>query len=168
MNAEFPRKKLFAWTAIVQPPLLRWAQKIMNETRKDDETVHKFIELRSRGQSFSRIADELGVAKSTLINWSREHQYLIQNLRAMEWEQFLEQNVTFRQDRLHALSDELHRVEVEFARRDLSSVPTAQLPYVAEQLRRRLERESTPPRFRADFVPDGRADEVRVTQEWSA
>ncbi len=44
---------------------------------KDQDTVQKFIELRSKGVSFARIADQLGVAKSTLILWSREHQHLI-------------------------------------------------------------------------------------------
>jgi orotate phosphoribosyltransferase-like protein len=34
---------------------------------KDQETVQKFIELRSKGISFARIAEQLGVAKSTLV-----------------------------------------------------------------------------------------------------
>jgi hypothetical protein len=37
---------------------------------KDQETVQKFIELRAQGWSFVRIAAELGVAKSTLTEWS--------------------------------------------------------------------------------------------------
>jgi hypothetical protein len=57
---------------------------------KDQRTVLRFIELRSAGVSFARIAEQLGVAKSTLINWSREHQHLIQNLRAIEWEDFVD------------------------------------------------------------------------------
>jgi len=48
---------------------------------KDQESVQKFIELRAQGVTFARIADQLGVAKSTLILWSRQHQHLIQNLR---------------------------------------------------------------------------------------
>ena len=38
---------------------------------KDQETVQKFIELRAQGWSFARIAAELGVAKRTVIEWSR-------------------------------------------------------------------------------------------------
>jgi hypothetical protein len=37
---------------------------------KDQETVQKFIELRAQGSGFVRIAAELGVAKSTLTEWS--------------------------------------------------------------------------------------------------
>ena len=55
---------------------------------KDQETVQKFIELRSAGLSYNRIAEQIGVAKGTLINWSREHQHVIQNLRTIEWEAF--------------------------------------------------------------------------------
>jgi orotate phosphoribosyltransferase-like protein len=72
---------------------------------KDQETVQKFIELRSKGSSFARIADQLGVAKSTLILWSREHQHLIQNLRTIEWEDFVDRTLASKQERLKALSD---------------------------------------------------------------
>ena len=43
---------------------------------KDQQTVQQFIELRARGISFAKIAQQLGVAKSTLVNWSREHRHL--------------------------------------------------------------------------------------------
>ena len=39
---------------------------------KDQETVQKFIELRAQGWSFVRIPVDLGVAKSTLTEWSRK------------------------------------------------------------------------------------------------
>jgi hypothetical protein len=49
---------------------------------KDQETVQKFIELRAQGWSFVRIAAELGVAKSTLTEWSRKFRFEINNRRA--------------------------------------------------------------------------------------
>jgi transposase-like protein len=36
------------------------------------ETRQKFIERRAQGWSFVRISSELGVARSTLIEWSRQ------------------------------------------------------------------------------------------------
>jgi hypothetical protein len=90
---------------------------------KDQETVQRFIELRSTGVSFVRLAEQLGVAKSTLINWSREHQHLIQNLRAIEWEDFVDRTLASRQERLKAVSEQLRRLEAELARRDLASPP---------------------------------------------
>ena len=53
---------------------------------KDQETQQKFVDLRARGRSFARIAEELQVSKRTLIEWSRKFQFEIQNQRAIELE----------------------------------------------------------------------------------
>ncbi len=39
---------------------------------KDQETIQKFIELRSQGWTYARLMAELNVSKPTLINWSRK------------------------------------------------------------------------------------------------
>jgi len=133
---------------------------------KDQDTVQRFIELRSRGLSFGRIAEQLGVAKSTLILWSREHQHLIQNLRTIEWEEFVDKTLASKQERFQALSDHLRRLDAELARRDLSSIPTPRLLTLAEQLRRRLDRECGDTSFSAG-VELCRDDETRpAVQEW--
>ena len=135
---------------------------------KDHETVQKFIELRSKGISFARIAEQLGVAKSTLILWSREHQHLIQNLRSIEWEDFVDRTLASKQERLKVVSEQLRRLEAELANRDLASVPTPRLHSMAEQLRRRIERESGSPVFSAG-VELSRDDESRpAIQDWHA
>ena len=41
----------------------------------NEKTVQRFVELRSQGWSFARIATELNVSKPTLIQWSRKHQF---------------------------------------------------------------------------------------------
>jgi transposase len=38
----------------------------------DQETIARFIFLRSQGWSYDRITPELGVSKPTLIKWSRQ------------------------------------------------------------------------------------------------
>jgi transposase-like protein len=135
---------------------------------KDQETIQKFIELRSKGVSFARIAEQLGVAKSTLILWSREHQHLIQNLRAIEWEDFVDRTLASKQERLKALSEQLRRLDSELARRDLASVPTNQLQTMAERIRRRLDRECGSTLFSAG-VELSREDETRpAIQDWHA
>ena len=135
---------------------------------KDQETVQRFIELRSQGVSFQRIADQLGVAKSTLILWSREHQHLVQNLRAIEWEDFVDRTLASKHDRLKVLSEQLRRLDTELARRDLASVPTPRLLSMAEQLRRRLDRECGSTLFSAG-VELCRDDETRqAVQDWHA
>jgi transposase-like protein len=135
---------------------------------KDQETIQKFIELRSKGVSFARIAEQLGVAKSTLILWSREHQHLIQNLRVIEWEDFIDRTLVSKQERLKALSEQLQRLDSELARRDLASVSTAQLQTMAERIRRRLDRECGSTLFSAG-VELSRDDETRpAVQDWHA
>ena len=53
---------------------------------KDQETKEGFVELRAKGWSFDRIAQELRVSKQTLINWRREFALQISNLKAIELE----------------------------------------------------------------------------------
>jgi hypothetical protein len=135
---------------------------------KDQEIVQQFIELRSQGVSFSRIASKLAVAKSTLILWSRQHQHLIQNLRAIEWEDFVDRVLASKQERLQAASEQLRRLDAELARRDVASIPTPRLLTMAEQLRRRLDRECAPPQFSAG-VELSRDDESRAAiEDWHA
>jgi hypothetical protein len=56
----------------------------------DQETIARFIFLRSQGWSFNRIAVELQLSKPTLIKWGRQHQFEIANLRATETEALAE------------------------------------------------------------------------------
>ena len=53
---------------------------------KDNETKDRFIELRSQGLPFAKIAAELNVSKTALINWERDFKEEIDNLRAIELE----------------------------------------------------------------------------------
>jgi transposase-like protein len=135
---------------------------------KDQETVQKFIELRAQGISYRAIARQLNVAPSTLFNWSRQHQHLINNLQAIEWEEVLARTLAPRQQRVQAIADQLRRLETELANRDLSSVPTARLIGLTDLLRRRLERECGSLQFSAS-VELSRDDETReAVQEWKA
>ena len=53
---------------------------------KDNKTKARFIELRGQGLPLKSIADELGVSKTTLVNWERDLKEQIDNVRAMELE----------------------------------------------------------------------------------
>ena len=53
---------------------------------KDNKTKARFIELRGQGLPLKSIADELGVNKTTLVNWERDLKEQIDNVRAMELE----------------------------------------------------------------------------------
>jgi len=87
----------------------------------------KFIELRAKGWSFDRIAKELGKAKQTLIDWSKELQDEIANRKALELETLYETYYLQRESRLQTFGAMLTKIKEEVMSRDLSDVPTDKL-----------------------------------------
>lgn len=94
---------------------------------KDNETRRKFIELRAKGYSFSKIAKELNIAKSTLIAWSKEHLMEIENLKAVEHESLQEQFYMTKKARIELLGRQVERMKKELENRDFSDVPSDKL-----------------------------------------
>jgi len=48
------------------------------------DTKSQFLELRAKGWSLSRIAQQIGVAKRTLVDWNAQHKLELETLRAFE------------------------------------------------------------------------------------
>ena|ERR1044071_6318473 len=130
------------------------------------ELKQKFVERRAQGHSFTRIASELGVARSTLQEWSRALRFQIQNRRALELDDLQDRLLGPRQARAQGFAEKLARVENELRNRDLAGVSTARLFSLADSLRRQIERETADVTFVAP-VKDIPADEyVEQVQEW--
>lgn len=91
------------------------------------ETKERFIELRAKGWSFDKIAKELGKAKQTLIDWSKELEDEIANLKALELEALYETYYLQRESRLQTFGAMLTKIKKEVESRDLSDVPTDKL-----------------------------------------
>lgn len=91
------------------------------------ETKEKFIELRAKGWSFDKIAKELGKAKQTLIDWSKELQDEIANLKALELEALYEKHYLLKENRIETFGVLLRKLKDEVMSRDLSDVPTDKL-----------------------------------------
>ncbi len=87
----------------------------------------KFIELRAKGWSFDRIAKELGRAKQTLIDWSKDLQEEISNRKALELEALYETYYLQRENRLQMFGAMLTKIKEEVEGRDLSDVATDKL-----------------------------------------
>ncbi len=94
---------------------------------KDNKTRQKFIELRAKGISFSKIAKELNVSKSTLIAWSKEHLMEIENMKAVEIESLQEQFYMTKKARIELLGRQVERMKKELENRDFSDVPSDKL-----------------------------------------
>jgi hypothetical protein len=91
------------------------------------ETKERFIELRAKGWSFDRIAKELGKAKQTLIDWSKELQDEVANRKALELEALYETYYLLKENRLQTFGGLLNKIKDEVLSRDLSDVPTDKL-----------------------------------------
>jgi hypothetical protein len=86
-----------------------------------------FVQLRAKGLPYLRIAERLGVAKSTLANWNAELEAQIASARAMELEALQEEFFLLKEGRIRLLGEQLQRLRQELASRDLNSVPTDKL-----------------------------------------
>jgi predicted transcriptional regulator len=91
------------------------------------ETKERFIELRAKGWSFDKIAKEIGKAKQTLIDWSKELQDEIANRKASELEALYETYYLLKENRLQTFGAMLTKIKEEALKRDLSDVPTDKL-----------------------------------------
>lgn len=87
----------------------------------------KFIELRAKGYSFDKIALELGKAKQTLIDWSKELQDEIANVKALELEALYERYYLLKESRLQTFGEMITKIKAEIEKRQLSDVPTDKL-----------------------------------------
>jgi len=91
------------------------------------EVKQKFIELRAQGWSFDKIAKELGKAKQTLIDWSKELKEEIANYKALELEALYESYYLLKEARIKRFGDIVNKLTEEIQDRDLSEVPTDKL-----------------------------------------
>jgi transposase-like protein len=94
---------------------------------KDHRTKEQFVELRAKGWSFARIAEELKVNKQTLINWSKEFSLEISNLRAIELEALQEKYFLLKEKRIEVFGERLQAIKEELDRRDLKEIATEKL-----------------------------------------
>ena len=94
---------------------------------KDNKTKEKFIELRAKGLSYDSISKELSVSKQTLINWSKEFELELSNLRAVELESLCEQYLIKKEKKLEMLSELLEKVKKNLLERDLNDMDSEQI-----------------------------------------
>jgi len=122
---------------------------------KDQETRGRFIELRAQGLSFDKISKELQVSKQTLIDWSKNLQEEIRNLKAIELEALQEKYFLTQAKRLELFGERLKAIKEELDKRDLNDVPTDKLIELFLKFHRVLKDEFAPLELeRKDFGAD--------------
>ena len=129
------------------------------------ETKNKFIELRAKGYSFDKIAKELGKAKQTLIDWSKDLEEEIANLKALELEALYEEFYLVKEDRIRRLGKILKSIEDELLDRDLSDVATDRLLDLLLKYRAKIEEDLVEPTFKSrEEISEEEADR-KILQE---
>ena len=112
------------------------------------DTKERFIELRAKGWSFDKIAQELGKAKQTLIDWSKELEEEIANLKALELEALYEKHYLLKENRLQVFGELLSKIKEEALSRDLSDVPTDKLLELLLKYSNQVNEEIVEPKFK--------------------
>ena len=91
---------------------------------KDLAVKEEFIRLRAEGLSFSKIANQLGVSRPTLIKWSGELQSQISAARYAQLEALAEQYGLLKEARIKAFGQLLEKLMAELKQRELAEIPT--------------------------------------------
>jgi len=97
------------------------------DDRGKEEQKIRFIHLRAKGNSYARIAKELGVSKGTLVNWNTELEAEISQIRSIELEALQEEFFLLKEGRIRLLGEQLKSIQDEISKRDLSKVKTDKL-----------------------------------------
>ena len=114
-------------------------------TKTTDE-VQKFIELRARGLSLDKIAQETGTSKPVLLKWSKDFQRELDEAQYFELQDLLSQYGIMRRGRVEVISETLQKALTELRSRaqagNFGDLPTDKLLKVVLMLEARLERET--------------------------
>ncbi len=106
---------------------------------KDLKTKERFIELRAEGHSFESIAKELGVAKTTLIKWSRDLEKEINNEQYFAYQRLIEQYKITKIERVKITMLQLQKVNDALSQKDFNEMSAKELFNVREKLINQLK-----------------------------
>ena len=135
---------------------------------KDTETRNRFVELRAQGMSFAKIAEQLDVSKTTLVDWSRQLKNDIANMKEIELEELRDRHNMSERTRIELIGGQLARIQEELAKRDFSDVPTPALLSLFMKFAPLLEKEHKAVSFVQD-VDSGDLTSVFVNKDsWTA
>ncbi len=68
------------------------------------ERHKEFIELRSQGVSYAKIAEKMGLSKTILVEWGKAHSSTISGLKILEMESFVEGLAIGKRHRIESLA----------------------------------------------------------------
>jgi len=110
------------------------------------ELKRHFVELRAKGYSLARCAEQLHVSKSTLATWQQDLEAQIASLKAIELEALQEEFFVAKEGRLRLLGEQVKALREELETRALSDVPTDKLLDILLKYHQALREEYVEPR----------------------
>lgn len=94
---------------------------------KPQEIKKEYVRLRAEGKSYSVIAEQLHISKSTCTKWERELSAQINELKRAEFQELCENYGMTKEARIKKLGDTLEKIEDAIAKADFSTVDPAKL-----------------------------------------
>lgn len=94
---------------------------------KWDKYGEKFLELRMKGMSYRRIAEEIAVSVTTLKAWGVKWNSEIKALAASRFGVFVDEYLIDIRSRLELRGQQIERLRDELEKRDLSDIETGEL-----------------------------------------
>jgi len=92
---------------------------------KDNDTKRAFIKARAEGKSYSKITEELGIAKATCSNWEKEYRSQIEELRQAQLEELYTAYSMTKEARIEAIGGIIQRIDEA---RGITDKPLETLP----------------------------------------
>ena len=124
----------------------------------DSKKQKQFIEMRAKGISYQKIANEIGVPNSTLINWGKKFSMEISNAHALELEVLQDEFYLLKERRIKLFGEKLKTISEEIEKRDLSDINTEKLFDLFFKMYKLLEKEAVEAKYFSD-------DEIKDSNE---
>lgn len=104
----------------------------------EKDKKHRFIELRAKGLSFYKIAEEIDVSKPTLIKWSRDLAKEIANYEYLETQSLIEQYKISRSKKIETLTKKLSEIYSILEEYEVKSLSIKELIMLKDNLESQL------------------------------
>ena len=118
----------------------------------------KFIELRAKGLSFDKIAQELGICKPTLLKWSQDYKKEIANLLYFQLESIIIQFRLEKSARVEAMAGILSKALDELKSRSFQELSAKDLLAMIDQTGEKLRGELSCVCYTTDETVDPRTE----------
>lgn len=113
------------------------------------ETKLKIVELRAEGKSIQKIASELGIAKQTVVDVTKELREEVASLKALRLDALYEAESLSVEERVKRLSSLLGKLRAELESRSLADIPTEKLIDLILRTQKELEEAKVEPLFKS-------------------